>query len=163
MTVEVEAVPESAPAVARQWLICRVANEDYLLEVPFIKEIIRLPEELTAVPRAPEWLKGICSLRGIVIPVIDVSRRLGLGACNVTSKSRVVVLSTGKGLGGLLVAGVQGLIGFEPSQANPPPPLLAAPHRELLRGIVHEQGRTFILLELERVMTVHQAPAERPC
>ncbi len=166
MAAETAAPTMSAPsaqaAIARQWLICRVAQEEYLLEVPLIKEIIRVPK-LTAVPRAPQWLKGICSLRGIVIAVIDIGCRLGLGARQVTPKSRVVVLTTEKGLGGILVDGVQGLIRLEPSQVNPPPPLLAAPHRELLRGIVHEKGRTYILLDPERIVTISGAITGPSC
>ena len=140
-----------SPMLVRQWLICRIGQEDYLVEVPFIKEIIRVPE-LTAVPRASQWLKGVCSLRGTVIAVVDVGCRLGLGTRPVTPKSRVVVLSTDRGLGGLLVDGVQELVELEPQRVNPPPPLLAAPHRELLRGIVHENGHAYILLDLEQML-----------
>lgn len=165
MTTDVGAAianASSSSVLAHQWLICRVAQEDYLLEVPLVKEIIRLPE-LTTVPRAPQWLKGICSLRGIVIAIIDIGCRLGLGLRPVTPKSRVVVLSLDRGLGGLLVDSVQGLIDLEPQQVNPPPPLLAAPHRDLLRGIVHERGRAYVLLDLERVMLFPGMGKEPPC
>jgi purine-binding chemotaxis protein CheW len=157
MTTDVGTAAVHAPspetALAHQWLICRVGQEDYLLEVSLIKEIIRLPE-LTAVPRAPRWLMGICSLRGIVIAIIDIGCRLGLGVRPVSPKSRVVVLSIDRGLGGLLVDSVQGLIELEPQQVNPPPALLAAPHRELVRGIVHENGHAYVLLDLERIMAL---------
>jgi purine-binding chemotaxis protein CheW len=138
-------------ATAAQWLVCRVAQERYLIEVSSIKEIIR-PPELTSVPRSPAWLKGICSLRGVVVAVIDTGRRLGMNDCGITPKSRVVVFTTAKGLGGLLVDGVQGLMELEPQLIDQPPPLLAAPHRELLRGIVHHNGHTYALLDLDHLV-----------
>jgi len=153
------------PAVmarAGQWLVCQVAQERYLIEVPAIKEIIKLPE-LTNIPRGPAWLKGICSLRGVVVAVIDVGRRLGLGDCRPTSKSRVVVFSTAKGLGGLLVDGVQELIELESQQIDPPPALLAAPHRELVRGIVHQRRHTYALLDLDKMVVFPAAGREQAC
>lgn len=140
----------AAPS-ATQWLVCRIAQERYLIEVSTIKEIIR-PPELTMMPRSPAWLKGICSLRGVVVAVIDMGRRLGINDCGLTAKSRVIVLTTAKGLGGLLVDSVQGLITLDTQQIDPPPSLLAAPHRELLRGIVHRNGDTYVLLDLNRIM-----------
>lgn len=142
-----------AVLTAGQWLVCRIAQERYLIEVGSIKEIIR-PPELTTVPRGPAWLKGICSLRGVVIAVIDIGKRLGMDDCRPTSKNRVVVVSTAKGLGGVLVDGVQELIELEPQQIDPAPPLLAAPHRELLSGIVHRDGHTYALLDLNRIVVV---------
>ncbi|MBI3621994.1 MAG: purine-binding chemotaxis protein CheW [Nitrospirae bacterium] len=142
---------EAAAPSSAQWLVCRVAQEHYLIDVSTIKEIIR-PPELTTVPRSPAWLKGICSLRGVVVAVIDLGRRLGMTDRAPTPKNRVVVLATAKGLGGLLVDSVQGLIDLETHQIDPPPPLLAAPHRELLRGIVHRNGRTFALLDVSRIV-----------
>jgi purine-binding chemotaxis protein CheW len=148
---------------ASQWLVCQVAHECYLIEVPAIKEIIKVPE-LTAIPRGPAWLKGICSLRGVVVAVIDVGRRLGLGDSQPTSKSRVVVLSTAKGLGGLLVDGVKELIELEPRHIDLPPALLEAPHRELVRGIVHKHRHTYMLLDLDKMVVFPPAAGqERPC
>jgi purine-binding chemotaxis protein CheW len=165
MTTDTQPAASTEPAtsaLSRQWLICQVTGEEYLLEVVLIREIIRVPE-MTTVPRAPQWLRGICSLRGMVIPVIDIGGRLGLGIRPVTPKSRVVVLSTAQGLGGLLVDGVRGMLELEPSRVNPPPPLLAAPHRDLLRGIVHDRDHAFILLNLERAMTLARAAGAAAC
>lgn len=147
---------------AGQWLVCQVVHECYLIEVSTIKEIIKVPE-ITTIPRGPAWLKGICSLRGVVVIVIDVGRRLGLGDCWPTSKSRVVVLSTARGLGGLLVDSVKGLIELEQRRIDPPPALLAAPHRELVRGIVHQHAHTYRLLDVDKIVLFPPAGVERPC
>ena len=136
----------------RPWLACHIGREQYLLDVSVVKEIIRIPK-LTRVPRAPHWLKGICSLRGVVIAVIDAGNRLGLGSCQPTLKSRVVVLSTGKGAGGLLVDSVQGLLDVDLQQVDEPPALLAAPHREFIRGIVHRGQSAYTILDLDRLLT----------
>ncbi len=153
--------PNGAASCA-QWLICRVGGEEYLLEVPLIKEIILLPE-LTAVPRSPRWLKGVCSLRGVVVAVIDVGSRLGLDECRITAKSRVIVLSTEKGMAGLFVDSVQGLCTLDARQVNAPPTLLAAAHREFLRGVVHLDGHAYAVLDIDRMMTFQSDARPGPC
>ena len=141
LMADVEAPPEhgtttpdesDAAVDMQQWLACQVGQERYLIAVTMIKEIIRLPD-CTMVPRSPQWLRGVCSLRGVVIAIIDVGTRLGLAPCRMTAK------------------------------IDTTPTLLAAPHREFIRGLVHHDDAVYVLLDLQRLLTFSEHVAETSC
>ena len=154
--------PHGPAADIQQWLACQIGQERYLIAVTMIKEIIRLPD-CTVVPRSPQWLRGICSLRGVVIAIIDVGVRLGLAACPMTAKSRVVVVSVPTGFGGLIVDRVLGLLELEDGKINTTPTMLAAPHREFIRGLAHHDDAVYVLLDLQRLLTFSERVADPSC
>jgi len=70
----------------------RVGGEDYALDIMRVREIIH-PLPITPVPRAPIFVEGVIRLRGDVIPVLDVRKRLGLAVTPATRKSRFLVVN----------------------------------------------------------------------
>src|SRR5438046_2571537 len=79
-----------------------VAGETYGIEILHIREIIK-PREITEVPRAPRFLLGIITVRGIVLPVLDLRLRLRLDAAPLGRGARILVVARGGDLYGLLV------------------------------------------------------------
>jgi len=68
-------------------LLCfKVADEKYAVNIMEIKEIIK-PRDLTEVPRVPPYVSGVLSLRGIIIPVFNMHKRLGHGFVKIPAKS----------------------------------------------------------------------------
>ena len=64
-----------------------LAGEEYGVDVRLVQEIIRV-SEITQVPRAPEFIKGVINLRGRIIPVVDLKRKLGLGEVEPSARRR---------------------------------------------------------------------------
>jgi purine-binding chemotaxis protein CheW len=82
-----------------------LANEEYGVDVRLVQEIIRV-SEITPVPRAPGFIKGVISLRGRIIPVVDLKRKLDLGEVEVRGRAaRIAVVKVRERLIGLLVDG----------------------------------------------------------
>ena len=80
-------------------------REEYGVDVKQVQEIRRVTE-ITSVPRAPEFVRGVINLRGRILPVLDLRRRLGLGEVVVASRApRIVVVRVKERLLGLLVDG----------------------------------------------------------
>ncbi|MFK7894288.1 MAG: chemotaxis protein CheW [Myxococcota bacterium] len=75
----------------RELLILGLAGSAYAIPVERIREIVRM-RALTRVPRAPEWLLGVVTLRGEVVEVVDLRRRLGLETAPYGRKTRIIVL-----------------------------------------------------------------------
>ena len=75
---------------SRQYLGFHLADEEYALDITLISEIIKV-REFTDIPRSPEFILGIISLRGVVVPVFDLRRRLNLGSSEIQPTSRIVV------------------------------------------------------------------------
>ena len=130
-----------------------LAGEEYAVELQRIREIVKVPG-VTEVPRAPAEIAGVMSVRGEVMPVFDLHKRLGLPAAAApTRRSRVVIVDVGEGPVGLLVDGVDQVVRIKPSTIEPPPPGLGAGvETEYLAGIGRLRDRMYVLLNLPAVL-----------
>lgn len=74
-----------------QVVVFRLDKEEFGVPIDSVQEIVRVPEELTHVPKAPSFVEGVINLRGSVLPVIDLRRRLGMATIERTDRQRVMV------------------------------------------------------------------------
>jgi purine-binding chemotaxis protein CheW len=149
-----EIVHEADQAEATLELLCfRVATEDYAISIMDIKEIIK-PREVTEVPRVPAFVRGILSLRGIIIPVFDMRLRLGLPEGVRSERERIVVVKRQGGFCGVLVDQVVQVVRIAETGVEAPPVVLEGIDREFVRGIGRVAGRMLILLDMEKVLDI---------
>jgi purine-binding chemotaxis protein CheW len=149
-----EAAREADQAEASVELLCfRVATEDYAISIMEIKEIIK-PRAVTEVPRVPPFVRGILSLRGIIIPIFDMRVRLGLPEGVRSERERIVVVKRGGGFSGVLVDEVVQVVRIAESGIEPPPVVLEGIDREFVEGIGRVAGQMLILLDMEKVLDV---------
>jgi purine-binding chemotaxis protein CheW len=132
-----------------------LGREEYVVPVEQVREVLK-PREITPVPHTPEHIIGVCSLRGIVLPVVDLNRRLGLAAGTRDEKSRIIVTGTDvDDQVGLFVDRVRGVVRF-PASAVRPAPETVEQDAECLKGIARKDERLFILLDVEKAVGVQQ-------
>lgn len=94
----------------RELLVVEAAGSPYAIAVERVREIVRLAT-ITRVPRAPVWLAGVVALRGEIVEVVDLRRRIGLPDASVTRSSRIVVIhGEDAGVAGILVDAVKGVL-----------------------------------------------------
>jgi purine-binding chemotaxis protein CheW len=136
-----------------QYLAFHLDDEEYALDIKQISEIIKV-REFTEIPRSPEFVLGIISLRGVVVPVFDLRCRLNLGAAEITSTSRIVVCQSGDVKVGLLVDSINQVVNLDNDEVEPPPGVLSGLDREMVFGIGRYEGRMVILLQLNHVLDV---------
>lgn len=136
-----------------EYLCFRVSIETYGINIMDIKEIIK-PREVTEIPRAPVFVSGVISLRGIIIPIIDMRERLGLGRETPTGKERVVVVRYGESFSGLLVDEIIQVVKVSKDCLEPAPAILDGIDREFVSGIGRSEGRMIILLNLEKISDI---------
>ncbi|MBI5548151.1 MAG: purine-binding chemotaxis protein CheW [Deltaproteobacteria bacterium] len=145
--------PEAPEEPPREYLGFRLAEEIYAIELSKVREIAKVPP-ITEVPRAPSFVMGVMNLRGEVMPVFDLHKRLGLvrhAPCN--RSARVVVVETGLGPAGLLVEAVEQVVRLRSSTIEAPPPGLGAGlESDYLLGIGRDRDRMFVLLNLSSVL-----------
>jgi purine-binding chemotaxis protein CheW len=136
-----------------QFLAFQLDDEEYALDIRQISEIIKA-KEFTEIPRSPEFVLGIISLRGVVVPVFDLRCRLNLGVAEKTVNSRIVVCQSGEVTVGLLVDNINQVVNLVEDEIEPPPGVLSGLDREMIFGIGRYQGRMIILLQLNHVLDV---------
>jgi purine-binding chemotaxis protein CheW len=147
-----------SPADAReqescQYLAFHLGDEEYALDIKRISEIIKV-REFTDIPRAPGFILGIISLRGVVVPVFDLRCRLNLGVAELMPTTRIVVCQHEDVSVGLLVDSINQVVNLIDDEVEPPPGVLSGLDREMVSGLGRYQGRMIILLNIESVLDV---------
>jgi purine-binding chemotaxis protein CheW len=130
-----------------------LAKEEYAVDVRLVQEIIRLVQ-ITPVPRAPESIKGVINLRGRIIPVVDLKRRLGLGEVAATRLARVVVVKLRERLIGLLVDGASQVLKVPLSLIEAAPEEIVEIDANYIRGVAKLEKRLIILVDLPKILGV---------
>lgn len=139
---------------AMEFLCFRVSDEIYGINIMDIKEIIK-PREVTEVPRAPLFVSGVLSLRGTIIPVIDMRVRLGLSRESNTGKERIVVIKNNNSLSGLLVDEVIQVVEVQLDAVEAAPTVLDGIDRDFISGLGRSGGRLIIILNLEKIADIN--------
>jgi purine-binding chemotaxis protein CheW len=135
-----------------QELLCfKVANEKYAVNIMEIREIIK-PRGVTEVPRVPDFVKGVLSLRGIIIPIFNMRIRLGHGVGQKSGRERIIVVNKGEEFCGILVDEVIEVARLSAAAIEPPPAVLEGIDRDFVNGIGRYAGNMLILLNLEKIL-----------
>jgi purine-binding chemotaxis protein CheW len=128
-----------------------LAREEYGVDVRQVQEIRRVAE-ITSVPRAPEFIRGVINLRGRILPVLDLRRRLALGEVAMDRAARIVVVRIKERLLGLLVDGASQVLKVKVSQIEPAPEEVVQKGGDYIRGVAKLADRLIILVDLERLL-----------
>lgn len=146
-----EATSDSIQVVLFNILSSSGKKENYAMPIEQVREI-RTVEKITKVPRSEPFVLGIMNLRGLIIPVIDVKKKLGLDAQgNQGTKQRILVADLGDSLMGLLVDEVEQVIRI-PTKEIEQPPQGAFDSYHYVRGIAKVAERLVILLDADSLL-----------
>jgi purine-binding chemotaxis protein CheW len=147
----VAAPDERPPSPTRQLVSFWVCGAEYALPIACVQEIFRAGE-ISRVPQAPEHIRGVTNVRGRVIPVVEVSTRLGGDPVTITPESCIVaVIHEGRVLG-LLVERASRVITLEEEAIEPPPREVLGRGADYVVGVGKQDHRVILLLELERLL-----------
>jgi purine-binding chemotaxis protein CheW len=106
-----------------QVVVFRLDKEEFGVPIDSVQEIVRVPEELTHVPKAPPFVEGVINLRGSVLPVIDLRRRLGMPTVERSDRQRVMVFLIAGMRTGFIVDSVAEVLKIHKSAIEPAPHL----------------------------------------
>jgi purine-binding chemotaxis protein CheW len=135
-----------------------LSEEEYGVDVRLVQEIIRVVE-ITQVPRAPDFIKGVINLRGRIIPVIDLKRKLALGEVAVERQTRVVVIRLRERLVGLLVDGASQVLKVPVSTIEAAPEEVVEIDANYIRGVAKLEKRLIILVDLSKILGLDREAA----
>jgi purine-binding chemotaxis protein CheW len=142
----------------RQFISFSVGEEEYGLELLRVKEVIRI-REITWLPKAPTFVKGIINLRGDVIPIIDLRDKFGLESRENTAATRVIVVEVDGRLMGMVVDSASQVVRIPADQIDPPPPVLGGSSREFITGVGKLDDKLIILLNADAILTIEELVA----
>lgn len=135
-----------------QVVVFELRDEVYAVQITRVQEIIRL-QPITPIPRAPDYVEGMTNLRGQVIPVIDLVKRLGLGQVQQTKSTRIIVAELPGQMVGMMVDNVISVAQLPKDSLEPPPPVVLSVDSEFIQSLTQYRERLLILLNLDKVLS----------
>jgi len=128
-----------------------LGKEEYALPISEVQEIDRVLD-ITRVPNAPHYVRGVVNLRGKIIPVIELKQRLNLGEADLGKDSRIVVAEHGPKLLGLIVDRVSQVLNIAPERIEAAPAEVISAESNYIKGVAKLDDRMIIVLDLAQVV-----------
>jgi purine-binding chemotaxis protein CheW len=128
-------------------------NEEFGVDILKVQEINRMID-ITRIPNAPPFVEGVINLRGKIIPIVDLRKRLGFEAKASDKSTRIIVVELDGIVLGFVVDSVSEVLRISESTVEPPPTLVAGIDSEYIQGVGKLENRLLILLELKKIFTV---------
>lgn len=148
-----------------QYLTFRVADEEYGAPILQVREIVRF-QGVTRVPTAPPAIRGVLSLRGSVVPVVDLGLKLGLAPTPTTPRTCIVVAEAhtdgAPEVIGLLADAVDRVAEFGPGEIEPVPTFGTRVPAEGLLGLGRAGSRFIPILDLQRLLSESELRGATP-
>jgi len=129
-----------------------LSGEEFGVDIMQVSEVIPVPR-ITRIPQAPECIKGLINLRGKILVVIDLNKRLGFSSKETDNLSRIIIVEIRDIVIGMLVNSVKEVIRLPLSSIEPTPEMIKSKiNAEYLNGVGKTGNRLLILLNLARVL-----------
>lgn len=157
MTQTAASQTSDAPATATrsgrpsEYLAFKLGTENYGIDILCVQEI-RSYEPPTRMANAPDFIKGVVNLRGVIVPIIDMRIKFGLSQVDYDHLTVVIVINVGETVLGMVVDGVSDVISLTAEEMHPVPEMstnIISNHVEAIGAI---QGRMLVLLDIEKLM-----------
>ncbi|MCL5022194.1 MAG: chemotaxis protein CheW [Nitrospirae bacterium] len=126
-------------------------GEEYGVPIRQVREVVRVGR-ITVVPRSPGHMEGVINLRGRILPVVNLRKRLKLPVREVGKASRIVVAGTGNEVSGLLVDAVCRVVKVSPESVGSVPEEVLGAGTDYITGVGRLKEMLIILLDLEKLL-----------
>lgn len=129
-----------------------LGKEEYGIDIQRVQEL-RGYDAVTRIANAPDYIKGVVNLRGIIVPIIDMRIKFNLGTPSYDQFTVVIVLNIRGRVVGMVVDSVSDVITLSAEQIKPPPEMGAALDTDYLIGLGTLDERMLILVDIDKLMS----------
>ncbi|KXS41899.1 MULTISPECIES: chemotaxis protein CheW [unclassified Candidatus Frackibacter] len=133
-----------------QLVAFRLNDEEYGVEILETQEIIEM-QRITKIPNAPNFVEGIISLRGEIIPIIDLRKRFNLDISN-EEEQRIIIVETEGNKVGMIVDEVKEVLSISKDTVKPPPKIAGGINKKYLEGVIKIDDKLLVLLNLTKIL-----------
>jgi purine-binding chemotaxis protein CheW len=142
----------STGALALEYLAFTIGAEEYGVDIQKVQEL-RGYDAVTRIANAPDYIKGVVNLRGVIVPIVDMRMKLGEPNPTYDQFTVVVILTIGATVMGMVVDSVSDVTTLTPEQIKPAPDMGGAVDARYLLGIGTVEERMLILVDIDRMMS----------
>lgn len=146
-----------------QMISFTIGSEQFGVRILTVQEIIMM-SHITEIPNAPDFVEGVINLRGNIIPVLDLRKRLRLRGSSPAEGhkpgQRILVVETEGNVTGFIVDSVSKVLSVPASRILPPPEIIVAGiQSQYISGIVHLDDSILVLLDFRKILSVEEKVA----
>ncbi len=135
----------------RELVAFRVSGQDYCVDIMSVREI-RGWTEVTSLPHAPSYVRGVINLRGSVVPIVDLSARLGLEPIAASSRNVIIITIVHEQIVGLLVEAVFDIVSVPTASIQETPEVASDTVRTFVEGVVSVEENMIRLIDLSHIL-----------
>lgn len=147
------ATPVQAQAApGQEYLTFRLGGEEYGVEILKVQEI-RGYEPATRLAGAPDYIKGVINLRGVIVPIVDMRLKFNLGNAEYDQFTVVIILSLNERVVGMVVDGVSDVLQLGAGELRPAPAFGTVLDTTHIIGLGTVNDRMLIVLDIEKLMS----------
>jgi len=136
----------------REFLSFTLGSEEYGIDILKVQEI-RGYETCTRIANAPEFVKGVVNLRGVIVPIVDMRIKFNLGSPTYDQFTVVIILNINGRIVGMVVDSVSDVIALTADQIKPAPEMGTALNTDYLIGLGTIDERMLILVDIDKLMS----------
>ena len=134
-----------------EYLTFRLGQEEYGIDILKVQEI-RGYEQPTRIANAPSFIKGVVNLRGVIVPIVDMRLKFGLGSAEYNDFTVVIILNLGARVVGMVVDSVSDVMELSPEQIRDTPEIDSVVDSSYITGLGTLNDRMLILIAIEKLM-----------
>ena len=134
-----------------EYLTFTLGNEEYGIDILKVQEI-RGYDTVTHIANAPDFIKGVINLRGVIVPIVDMRIKFRVGEPTYDAFTVVIIMSVLGRVIGMVVDGVSDVVALSPEQVKPAPEMGAALDTHYITGLGTLNDQMLILVDIEKLM-----------
>lgn len=147
-----EITDRSRTNIASEYLTFTLGNEEYGIDILKVQEI-RGYDTVTHIANAPEFIKGVINLRGVIVPIVDMRIKFKVGEPTYNEFTVVIIMNVLGRIIGMVVDGVSDVVALSPEQIKPTPEMGAAMDTYYITGLGTLNDQMLILVDIEKLMS----------
>ncbi|HTS55479.1 MAG TPA: chemotaxis protein CheW [Burkholderiales bacterium] len=136
----------------QEYLAFRLGDEDYAIDILKVQEI-RVFEAVTKLPGAPQHIKGVINLRGLIAPVVDLRIKFGFKEAGYGPFTVVIVLHVHERLVAIVADAVIDVVALTEDEVKPPPEFATSVNVEYVTGLGAKDDQMLIMLDIEKLIS----------
>lgn len=142
----------TAEAESREFLVFSLGDEEYAIDILKVQEI-RGYENVTRIANAPDFIKGVTNLRGVIVPIVDLRIKFHFDKVEYGGQTVVIVVNVADRVVGIVVDGVSDVMTLTPDQIKPAPEFGVTLSSDFLSGLGSLDDRMLVLVDIDKLLT----------
>ena len=137
----------------------KIGNELYGIDIMEVREIVRLTE-VTPIPNCPSFVDGVITLRGEIIPIVDLGKRFHFQPLEYTEEDEllrgIIIINAEDMIIGVMIDQVNRVVNISYDQIQPPPQVIAGIGAEYIQGVVKTENNLLIILNIKKLFSRYE-------